>query len=149
MLAQSSNVGMKQGANGGVIKTEAGYTGSSPFMFGADGNVLETHPAIVNASVSSFSSVESSLQPLNEKLFDGGITLFGLLEQIPRNLSISDFTADFSSSSDILESYSRSPFLAADTDNFLDPHGRREHQGDNRRLNTISEGLSYEDFASD
>uniref|UniRef100_A0A5B7AU87 Uncharacterized protein n=1 Tax=Davidia involucrata TaxID=16924 RepID=A0A5B7AU87_DAVIN len=128
-LAQSSNVGMIQEANGGVIKSEAGYAGSSPFMFGADGNVMETRPA-GNASVSSFSSVESSSQPLNETLLDADMSSFGILGQIPRILSLSDLTADFSNSSDILESYSRSPFLATDTDNFLDPNGRREHQGE-------------------
>ncbi|KAA8521536.1 hypothetical protein F0562_012209 [Nyssa sinensis] len=149
LLAQSSNMGMIQGMNGGMIKSEAGYAGNSPFMFGADGNVLDTRSAIGVPSVSSFSSVESNSQPLNETLLGADTTSFVNLGQIPRNFSLSDLTADFSNSSDILESYSRSPFLAADTDNFLDPHGRGEHQGENKRLDTISEGLSYEDFGSD
>ncbi|KAF8395680.1 hypothetical protein HHK36_019630 [Tetracentron sinense] len=71
---------------------------------------------------------------------------FGFLMQIPRNFSFSDLTADFSQSSDILE-YSRSPFL--DAENFLDSPGREECQGENRRLDTISESLSYEEFGSD
>ncbi|KAF7145719.1 hypothetical protein RHSIM_Rhsim04G0110700 [Rhododendron simsii] len=145
MLAQSSNVGMMQGMNGGMIKLEAGYGGSSRYMFGNGGNVLETRPVIGDPSVSSFSSVESNSHPLNESLLDVDST-FGFLGQIPRNFSLSDLTADFSNN--ILD-YSRSPFLAADTDSFLDPHVRGEYQGDNKRLDTISEGLSYEDFGSD
>ncbi|GMP97703.1 hypothetical protein CsSME_00045857 [Camellia sinensis var. sinensis] len=125
MLAHSSNVGMMQGMNGGMIKSEAGYAGNSSYMFGTDGNVLEARPAIADASMSSFSSVESNSHPLNETLLDADTPSFGFLGQIPRNFSLSDLTAD----ADILESYSRSPFLAADTDHFLDPHGREEHQG--------------------
>ncbi|XP_057983799.1 uncharacterized protein LOC131168416 isoform X3 [Malania oleifera] len=149
LSTQSSNMGMMQGINGVMIKSETGYAGSSPFMFGADGNVLETRPAIGDGSVASFSSVESSSQPLNEPLLDADTSSFGFLGQIPRNFSLSDLTADFSQSSDILESYSRSPFLASDTDNFLDSRERGEHQGDSKRLDTISEGLSYEDFGSE
>ncbi|KAL7169193.1 hypothetical protein ACSBR2_034269 [Camellia fascicularis] len=148
-LAQSSTAGMIQGMNGVMIKSEAGYAGNSSYMFGNEGNVLESRPAIGDASVSSFSSVASNSHPLNETLLDADSSSFGFLGQIPRNFSLSDLTADFSNSADILETYSRSPFLAADTDNFLDPHGRGEHQGDNKRLDTISEGLSYEDFGSD
>lgn len=40
--------------------------------------------------------------------------------------------------SDILESYPRSPFLATDNENFLDPR-EREHQG---------EGLAWLSFVS-
>lgn len=145
LLAQSSNVGMVPGMNGGAIKTEAGYLGSSRFIYGAGGNVLETRAAIGDASVSSYSSVESNSQPLNETLLDD-TSSFGLLGHISRDFSLSDLTADFANSSDILESYSRSPF----TDNFLDSHGGSEgHHGDNRRLDTISEGLTYDDFGSD
>ncbi|XP_059646151.1 uncharacterized protein LOC132290933 isoform X2 [Cornus florida] len=149
LLAQSSNVGIVQGANGGLIKSESGYAGSSPFMFGADSNVLEMRPAIGDASVSSFNNGESNSQPMNETVLDADASSFGFLGQIPRNFSLSDLTADFSNSSDILESYTRSPFLAADTDNFLNPHDRGEHQGDNKRLDTISECLSYEDCGSE
>ncbi|KAK2652159.1 hypothetical protein Ddye_012015 [Dipteronia dyeriana] len=148
LSTESSNMGLIQGMNGGIIKSEVGYSGSSPYMFGADGNVLEARPPIADASVASFSSVESTSQTLNEALLDADTSSFGFLGQIPRNFSLSDLTADFSQSSDILESYPRSPFLATDTENFLDSHDR-EHQGDNRRLDTISEGLSYEDFGSE
>ncbi|KAK2987351.1 hypothetical protein RJ640_023652, partial [Escallonia rubra] len=149
LLDQSSNVGIVPGINGGMVKSEVGYTDGSSYIYGGNGNVLEPRLAIGDPSVSSFSSVESNTQPLNEQILDGDASSYGFLGQIPRNFSLSDLTADFSNSSDILESYSRSPFLATDTDNFLDPHGRGEHQGDLRRLDTISEGLSYEDFGSD
>ncbi|KAI5583718.1 hypothetical protein POPTR_006G041200v4 [Populus trichocarpa] len=145
---QSSNIGLLQGMNGGMIKSEAGYSGTSPYMFGADGNVLEARPSIADASVASFSSVESSSQALNESILDADTSSFGFLSQIPRNFSLSDLTADFTQSSEILENYPRSPYLAADNDNFPDSQ-EREHPGDNRRLDTISEGMSYDDFGSE
>ncbi|KAL3327202.1 hypothetical protein AABB24_037747 [Solanum stoloniferum] len=130
LLAQSSNLGMLQGVRGGMIKSEAGYSGNLPFMYGTETNILETHPGITDPSVSSFSSVESDSQPVNETVLDADTSSFGFLGQIPRNFSLSDLTADFSNSSDILESYSGSAFLATDVNNlFLDPQDRREHQG--------------------
>ncbi|XP_065855982.1 uncharacterized protein [Euphorbia lathyris] len=144
LSTQSSNMGLMQGLNGGMIKSEAGYSGNSPYMFGADGNVMEARPSIADAS---FSSVESNSQALNEPLLDADTSSFGFLGQIPRNFSLSDLTADFAQSSDILENYPRSPFLASDND-FLDSR-EREHQGDNKRLDTISEGVSYDDFGSE
>ncbi|XP_022745835.1 uncharacterized protein LOC111296062 isoform X2 [Durio zibethinus] len=145
LSTQSSNMGLMQGINGKMIKSEAGYSGSSADMFGAESNVLEARPTIGDTS---FSTVESSTQPLNEPLLDADISSFGFLGQIPRSFSLSDLTADFSQCSDILESYPRSPFLATDNENFLDSH-EREQQGDNKRLDTISEGLSYEDFRNE
>ncbi|KAH6819344.1 histidine-tRNA ligase [Perilla frutescens var. frutescens] len=147
LLAQNSHSGIVQGMNGVVIKSEGGFTGDSHFMFGADNNIIEPRNAIGEASVSPFAGGESSSQALNDSMLDPETGSFGFLGQIPRNFSLSDLTADFSNSTDILESYSRSPFLGTDA-NFLDPHMRGEQQ-DVRRLDTISEGLSYEDFASD
>ncbi|KAF8403618.1 hypothetical protein HHK36_011722 [Tetracentron sinense] len=147
LLNQNSDMGMMRGMNGLVIKSEAGYSNSS-FRLGADGDVLETRPTIGDASVASFSSIDSNSQPLNEPLLDTDTSAYGFLSQIPRKFSLSDLTADFSQSSDIPEIYSRS-LLATDTENFMDSPGRGECQGDNRRLDTISEGLSYEDFGSD
>ncbi|EOY09018.1 Plant protein 1589 of Uncharacterized protein function isoform 2 [Theobroma cacao] len=135
LSTQSSNMGLMQGINGKMIKSETGYSGSSAYMFGAEGNVLEPRPTIGDTS---FSSVESSSQPLNEPLMDADISSIGFLGQIPRNFSLSDLAADFSQSSDILESYPRSPYLATDNENFLDSR-EREHQ----------EGLSYEDFRNE
>ncbi|KAK6149078.1 hypothetical protein DH2020_016603 [Rehmannia glutinosa] len=144
LLAQSSNAGMMQGLNGGTVKTEYGYAGDSSHMFGVDNNILEPHNAIGDAS-SSFNGGESNSQVLNEML-DPETNSFGILGQMSRNFSLSDLTADFSNSTDILESYSRSPFLGTDA-NFSDPHMRGE-QHDVRRLDTVSEGFSYEDFGS-
>ncbi|KAI4300871.1 hypothetical protein L6164_034199 [Bauhinia variegata] len=148
LSAQGSSIGlMMSGNNGGIIKSEPGYAGGSPYMFGTDGNVLEARQAIGDASLSSFSNVESNSNSLNESLLDQDASSFGFLGQIPRNFSLSDLTADFSRSSDILESYVRSPFLGADNEAFLDSHERGEQ--DNKRLDSISEGLSYEDFGSE
>lgn len=149
LSAQGLNVGLIQGINGAIIKSETGYSGSPPYIFDSDGNVAEVRPPIVDASGASYPNVESNAQPLSEPILDADTSSFGFLGQIPRNFSLSDLTADFSQSSDILESYPRSPFLATDSENFLDSRDRGEHQGDNRRLGTISEGLSYEDFGSD
>ncbi|CAN4118522.1 unnamed protein product [Withania somnifera] len=147
LLAQSSNLGMLQ-ARVGVIKSEAGYSGNLPFMYGSETNILEAHPGITDPSVSSFSSVESDSQPINETVLDADTSSFGFLGQIPRNFSLSDLTADFSNSSDIMESYSGSAYLATDVNNLLDPQDSRVHQ-DIKRLDVISEGLRFEDFASD
>ncbi|KAK4404786.1 hypothetical protein Sango_0847200 [Sesamum angolense] len=146
LLAQSSNTGMMQGLNGGMIKTEGGYAGDSAVIFCGENNLLEARNAIGEASISPFSGGESSSQVLNENMLEPETNSFGFLGQIPRNFSLSDLTADFSNSTDILESYSRSPFLGTDP-NFLDSHIRE--QQDIRRLDTISEGFSYEDFGSD
>lgn len=142
LSSQGSNMGLMHGINGSMVKSEPDFVGSTPYMFGAGGNVLEARPPVGDASVTSYSSVESSSQPLNESLLDADISSFGFLGQIPRNFSLSDLTADFNNSSDILESYPRSPFL--DNDNFFDP--RERDQGDNRRLDTIQESLSFEDY---
>ncbi|KAK4392517.1 hypothetical protein Sango_2029500 [Sesamum angolense] len=147
LLAQNSNTGMMHGMNGMMIKSEGGYAGDSQFMFGGDNNLLEPRNAMGEASVSPFDGGESSSQALNEAVLESEMNSFGFLGQIPRSFSLSDLTADFSNSTDILESYSKSPFLGTDA-NFLDPHIRGE-QGDIKRLDTISEGLSYEDFGSD
>ncbi|CAN1173481.1 hypothetical protein LINPERPRIM_LOCUS9301 [Linum perenne] len=147
MLAtQHSNLGVMQGMNG-AMKSEVGYTGTSSYVVGTVGNVIDTRPSIADASVASFSSVGSSSQAMNEPLIDADISSFGFLGQIPRNFSLSDLTADFNQSSDILENYARSPFLPQENETFLDSR-EREHQGDSR-LDTISEGVSYDNFGGD
>ncbi|EXB61899.1 hypothetical protein L484_001124 [Morus notabilis] len=147
-IIKSEVGGMIKPEVGGVIKSEVGYS-STPYLFGAENNVLEGRPNIGDVSVAHFSSVDSNSQPLNDSLLDADTSSFGFLGQIPRNFSLSDLTADFSQSSDILESYSRSPFLAPDAEDFLDSRERGDPQGDSKRLDTISEGLSYEDFGSE
>lgn len=143
---QNSHMGMIHGINGTEIKSEPRYGDGSAFTFGVDGNVLGMASTI--GEVPSFGSVETTPQPLNGAILDSDTSSFGFLGQIPRSFSLSDLTAEFSHSSEILESYSRSPFLGTDVGGFLSSPGR-ECQGDNRRLDTISEGLSYDDFCSD
>lgn len=100
LSAQSANMGLIQGMNGGgMIKSEPGYSGCSPYMFSTEGNVLETRPTIGGASVTSFTNVESNSHSLNEVVLDPDTSSFGFLGQIPRNFSLSDLTADFSQSS--------------------------------------------------
>lgn len=97
--AQNSNMGLIQGINGGMIKSEPTYSGCSPYMFGTDGNILEARPTVGDASVTSFTNVESNSHSVNESVLDPDTSPFGFLGQIPRNFSLSDLTADFSQSS--------------------------------------------------
>lgn len=93
---QNSNIGL----NGRTIKSEAGYSGNSSYMFGGvDRNVVEARQTIGDLSVAPFSSMESNAQPMNEPLLEPDTSSFGFLGQIPRNFSLSDLTADFSQSS--------------------------------------------------
>ncbi|KAM7256807.1 hypothetical protein ACFE04_012548 [Oxalis oulophora] len=139
LSAQNSNMGMIQGMNGGgLIKSEATFSGTPPFMFGTNNNMLETRQSIGDAAATSFNGVESNSHNLSDTLLDTDANPYGILSQIPRNFSLSDLTADFSQSSDILENYPRSPYLATDSDNFLDSRDR-EYQGDNTRSDFGSE----------
>ncbi|XP_073305877.1 uncharacterized protein [Primulina huaijiensis] len=147
MSIHGSNTVMLRGMNGGIIKSEVGYGGDSPFMFGSESNLLESRTVIGEASIPHFDGVEPSSHALNETILDPEMNTFGFLGQIPRNFSLSDLTADFSNSTDILENYSKSPFLGNDA-NFMGQR-LRDDQQDIRRLDTISEGLSYEDFGSE
>ncbi|XP_047260134.1 uncharacterized protein LOC124893047, partial [Capsicum annuum] len=84
---------------GRIIKKEPVYGGNSLFAFGPLGNYLESRSAMGDAFVSSFSSVESNTQPLNEPLLDADTTSFGFLGEMPQNFGFSDLTADFTNSS--------------------------------------------------
>ncbi|XP_047944915.1 uncharacterized protein LOC125191406 [Salvia hispanica] len=139
LLTQNSSSGIVQGMNNVMIKSE---DGDSHFMFGTENNLIQPRNTTGEVPVSPFTSGDP-----NNPMLDQETSSFGFLGQIPRNFSLSDLTADFSNSTDILESYSRSPFLGSGA-NFLDPHIRSEQQ-DARRLDTVSEGLSYDDFARD
>ncbi|XP_076925528.1 uncharacterized protein LOC143588398 [Bidens hawaiensis] len=116
LMNQNSNMGIMHGMNNeGIIKSESGYVEDPSFMFNPANNV-------------NFIAQESNVKPVNEAVVDPNASSFGFLGQIPRNFSLSDLTADFSVSSDILDNYSRSPYLAADTD-FLNIHGNGDIQG--------------------
>ncbi|KAL5994641.1 hypothetical protein ACLOJK_024694 [Asimina triloba] len=120
LLSESSDMGMLQAMNGMAIKSEPSYSSSPSFAYGAaDGNILESRPTIGEASITPFNSTEPNSQTLNELPFDAHI---GFLGQIPRNFSLSDLTADFCQSSDIMDNYSRSPFL--DANDFPSSPGR-------------------------
>ncbi|KAM3306904.1 hypothetical protein P3S67_013775 [Capsicum chacoense] len=138
-----SNMGLRQTIDGRIIKKEPVYGGNSPFAFGPHDSYLESRSAMGDASVSSFSSVESNTQPLNEPLIDADTTSFGFLGEMPQNFGFSDLTADFTNSSDILESYSRTPFLVTDTGSLLDSNGGNE------RLTNASENLRYTNSSGD
>ncbi|XP_058107811.1 uncharacterized protein LOC131251223 isoform X3 [Magnolia sinica] len=135
LLTQNSQMGMLQGMNGMEIKSEPdGYSNTSAFAFSVDNNVLDPHSTIrKDTPVASFSSAESNVQPLNEPFLDSDIEVF----------SLSDFSMDFMHS-DIIGS----PFLATHTDKFQDSPGR-ECQAENKRLDTLSEGTSYEEYCGD
>ncbi|XP_010490905.1 PREDICTED: uncharacterized protein LOC104768600 [Camelina sativa] len=138
LSAQATNMPLMQG----MIKSETEYSNCAPYMYGG-----EAQSTVGDVSIASFSN-ESSSQSLNDPLVDADASTFGFLGQIPRNFSLSDLTADFSQSSEILESYDGSPFLLADAENFLDSSERVEHQGDHERLGTISEGFIYKNLGS-
>ncbi|PHT92121.1 hypothetical protein T459_00003 [Capsicum annuum] len=96
-------MGLRQTIDGRIIKKEPVYGGNSPFAFGPHGSYLESRSAMGDASVSSFSSVESNTQPFNEPLLDADTTSFGFLVKMPQNFGFSDLTADFTNSSEMMK----------------------------------------------
>ncbi|GMH08130.1 hypothetical protein Nepgr_009970 [Nepenthes gracilis] len=145
ILAQSSSTRMMHTMNGGMIKSESGYSSGPQFMFSTDGHILETSSNMRDPSVACMSGMEPTAQPLNESLLD--VDSLALLGQLQRNFSLSELTTDYSGC-DMLETYPRSPFMTTNVGNYLDSHERGDLQEDNKRLDTILEGLSYEDFGS-
>ncbi|KAF5181375.1 histidine-tRNA ligase [Thalictrum thalictroides] len=145
---QNSHLVIKQETNGVGDLLGRGYSNSS-FTFGGGVNNLEMRPPNGDSSSAvPFGNLESNNDTLNEKLPDNDPASFGFLGQIPRNFSLSDLTADFSHSFDILESYPRSPFVPSANDNLLDLTGR-DYEGEQKRLNGVSEDFNYDDFSSD
>ncbi|GAB4851738.1 hypothetical protein Ancab_031140 [Ancistrocladus abbreviatus] len=148
LLAQNSDMRMMQRINGAMIKSESSCSSNPQLMFSADGSVLENRTYIRDTSSSCFNGMGQGSLLLNEPLLDMDMPTFELLGQLPRNFSLTDLTADYSRP-DILAGYPRSPFPATDSDNFLNSNETGELQEENKRLDSISEGLSYEDFGSD
>lgn len=142
-LTQNTNVELTQTTNDKVVKTEAGFAGCSPFDFGTPGNYFESRPLMGDASVSSFSSVDSNAQHLNGTLLDGDTSSFGFLEHIPPSFNLPEMPADFATSSDLLDSYCRPPFLTPDANNFVDP------RGDVERLDPDSDSLRFPCFGGE
>ncbi|EEC72441.1 hypothetical protein OsI_05770 [Oryza sativa Indica Group] len=149
LAAHNSTAGRFNGDNGTTIKTEASYSGNSDFGFCNESAFLEPCQSIGDASGGSFSSSELNGQPLGDPIMDMDSSSFGFLSQIPRNFSFSDLTEDFSQSAEILENYGRSPFIPSEPNNFSESTPGDHAEIGNRRLDTISEGVSYEDFGSD
>ncbi|XP_074571690.1 uncharacterized protein LOC141828210 isoform X2 [Curcuma longa] len=147
LSSHDSNMTGVRGTNGTLVKSEPNYLNNSEFPFSNDSSMLDTHQSIGDASVGSFSSSELTGQPLNDTLLDIDTSTLGF-SHIPRNFSFSDLTDDFTHCADILENYDRSPYLPHDSNNFSDSPGR-EFEDDIKKLDTISEGVSYEDFGSD
>ncbi|XP_066320883.1 uncharacterized protein [Miscanthus floridulus] len=147
LAAHNSTVGQFNGHNGTTIKTESGYSSNSDFGFGNENVFLEQ--SVGDVSGGSFSSSELNGQPLGDPILDMDSSSYGFLSQIPRNFSFSDLTEDFSHSAEILENYGRSPFIPSDANNFPESTTGEHTEIGNRRLDTISEGVHFEDFGSD
>ncbi|XP_020692126.2 uncharacterized protein LOC110106536 [Dendrobium catenatum] len=146
LSSKNSLMGRNHMMNGTTIKTEPSYTTNSEFAF-TGSSFLETQPTL-DPLGASFSGPELTAQALNEPLQDIDSSPYGFLSHIPRNFSFSDLTDGFAQSAVILESYDRSPFLAPEANNFTGSPGV-ECNEEERRLDTISEGVSYEEFGSD
>ncbi|KAK4748885.1 hypothetical protein SAY87_015471 [Trapa incisa] len=82
IASQGSSIDLMHRVNGGIIKTETNYCGASPYMFAAESHVLESLSTIADASGASFSSVESTSQPLDEPLLDADTSSLGFLGPI-------------------------------------------------------------------
>lgn len=122
-LAQSRSMGIRPMLNnGGVVKREANYA-TSYCNYAAPSNLMVSHSAMADPSVSSFSSVNSGLQPLNGSLLDTDASSFGLLGQLSQNLNLQNLIADIASHTDILDGYSDSPFISSNSNNILGPRG--------------------------
>ncbi|KAL3813183.1 hypothetical protein ACJIZ3_014451 [Penstemon smallii] len=101
-LAQSSNAGMMQGMNEGIINSGGAYPDDSLFTFGADNNLLEPHNSIYNAGNPSLQMLDENilLEPrnsiyngsnpnlpmLDENMLEPEMNSFGILGQLPQNL---------------------------------------------------------------
>jgi len=147
LAAHNSTVGQFNGHNGATIKTESGYSSNSDFGFGNENVFLEQ--SVGDVSGGSFSSSELNGQPLGDPILDMDSSSYGFLSQIPRNFSFSDLTEDFSHSAEILENYGRSPFIPSEANNFPESTTGEHTEIGNRRLDTISEGVHFEDFGSE
>ncbi|XP_008799894.2 uncharacterized protein LOC103714431 isoform X1 [Phoenix dactylifera] len=145
LSTQSSTMGRLIGINGTAIKSEPTYASNSEFPFCTDSGFLETHRLIGDAPAGSFGNSELTGQPLNSLLLDEP---FGFLSQIPQDLSFSDLADHFAQSAGIIENYGRSLFLPPEANNFSDSPGECK-EGENRRLDSISEGVNYKDFVTD
>ncbi|XP_042468840.1 uncharacterized protein LOC122051686 isoform X2 [Zingiber officinale] len=138
------SIGRISEMGGMTVKSEPIYS-NDEFPFGNDSTILEPQ-SLADASVGSFSSSELSGQHIHNSLLDMDTSSFGF-SQMPRNFSFLDLTDDFNHY--ILENYARSPYIPPDSNDFSSsPPSREFKEEDPKRLDTKSEGVSYEDFGS-
>ncbi|RWR74653.1 hypothetical protein CKAN_00299100 [Cinnamomum micranthum f. kanehirae] len=144
LSAQNTRMDILQGVNETAMKSEPRPSSCPVFTIDGDGNILDSHPT-VEASVTSFSSAESSSQPLIESPLDADLAFLG---RIPRMFSLSDFTASFPQSfgehPPPLQSYSEfsiPSILQTDPGDFPDSPGNGFRE-ETRQLDTKSKGPS-------
>ncbi|XP_073154394.1 uncharacterized protein [Henckelia pumila] len=142
-ISQNPDVVLAPPMNGKIVKTEAGYTGSSPFDIVRPSNFLESCPVMCDASVLSFGLVGANEQHLNDSVFVGDASPYGLLNQISQTFGLPELATDYNSNSDLLESICRPPFKETEANNFVLTNG------DVGRLNHASELLTYQYFAGE
>eukprot|EP00250_Pteridium_aquilinum_P006089 c16072_g2_i1 orf=143-1288(+) len=135
------------------IVPNAVLQGGSAFPFTGVGNPMDMSGMGMDvppnfAPDASFHSTENhtqngmgSLQIAGDADTGGGRESIGLLSHLPRNFSLSDLTAELSSSADILESYMGSPFLAPDADAFI------RSSDDEKMLDQIADPSGYDQIA--
>ncbi|XP_073014871.1 uncharacterized protein [Primulina eburnea] len=143
-MSQNSNVVLAPPMNRKIVKTEAGYTGSSPFDIVPPSNFLESRPLMCDASVTSFCPVGATEQHLNSMVLDGDASSYGLLNQISQTLGLPELTTDFNCNSDLLESICRTPFIETEANNVF-----VLTNGDVGRLNPASENFPYQYFGGE
>ncbi|XP_042409517.1 uncharacterized protein LOC121998598 isoform X1 [Zingiber officinale] len=140
--SHKDRIGRIPGMNGMTLKPEPIYS-IDEFPFGNDNGIFEPQP-LADASVGSFSSSELTEQHIHNSLLDVDTSSLGF-SQMPRNFSFLDLTDVFNNCADILENYSTSPYIPADSNNFSSSPSR-EFKEDSGGLDTKSEGVNFEDF---
>ncbi|XP_073222267.1 uncharacterized protein [Cicer arietinum] len=66
----NSNMGLQQGINGGMTKSEPEYSSCSSNMFGANGNALQASSTVSNASATMLTNAKSNLHSVNDIVMD-------------------------------------------------------------------------------
>ncbi|XP_041996830.1 uncharacterized protein LOC121746936 isoform X1 [Salvia splendens] len=146
-MVQNSNAGAaKQGFNERKIKTEGVHAGNSALTFISKTNYAESHNAIRETSIAPFNGRESCSQSFNESVMETEMNSFGV-DKMTQNFNLTGLTADSYNSTDLLQNYSRSPYVGTNRI-FLDPYIREEDQ-DYTRTETMSEDSTYKGFGTD
>ncbi|XP_047944579.1 uncharacterized protein LOC125191139 isoform X3 [Salvia hispanica] len=145
-MVQNSNAGAAmQGFNERKIKTEGVHAGNSASMFISETNYAESQNAIRETSITPFNGGESCSQSFNESMMETEMNSFGV-EKITQNINSTGLTANSYNSTDVLENYSRSPYVGTNRIS-LDPYIRAQDQ-DYTRTETMSEDSTYKGFGT-